>query len=191
MQINNFARRKTVQSAADIENVCNNRNQIIPYKIMFMVSMPRNGGHSEHTGTWKMLRHGLDLSQQKSLALSPGMRGIRIPQPQVHHQDLGQESTGSGGPSLSTDGQIVHLTQRGFPPDWGSGQIPGLKPSQLHLSSWARKMIMETISPESEGVSQGCYISCQLLFNKLPQTWQLKATPVYYLIGCVRNLGTA
>ena len=64
----------------------------------------------------EMLRHGLDLSQQKSLALSPGMRGIRIPQPRVHHQDFGQESTGSGGPSLSTDGRIVHLTQRGFPP---------------------------------------------------------------------------
>lgn len=47
----------------------------------------------------KMWRHGLDLSQQKSLALSPGMRGIRIPQPHAHHQDLGQESTGSGGPS--------------------------------------------------------------------------------------------
>ena len=139
----------------------------------------------------KMWRHGLDLSQQKSLALSPGMRGIRIPQPHAHHQDLGQESTGSGGPSWSTDGQIVHLTQRGFPPDWGSGEIQGIKPSQLHLSSWARKMLMETNSPEPKGVSQGCCMSFQLLFNKLPQTWQLKATPIHYLTGCVRNLGTA
>ena len=51
MQINNFVRRKTVRSVADIEDVCNDRNKIIPYKIKFMASMPRNGGHSECPGT--------------------------------------------------------------------------------------------------------------------------------------------
>lgn len=92
------------------------QSQIIPYKVMFMVSMPGmeatvNAQGLEHVKTWV----GFE-STEISCPLS-GMRGIRIP----------QATCPSSGPwsgihwllvahPRSADGQIVHLTQRGFPP---------------------------------------------------------------------------
>lgn len=70
MEFNNFVRRKTVRSAADMENVWNDRSQTVPYKIMFVMRVPRNGGHRACPGTLKLLKHRLGLSQQKSLALT-------------------------------------------------------------------------------------------------------------------------